>query len=199
MAAVPSIRTISQLEELVCQRLKLQFEEVRSDAELDDLVNRYVRRGEAVFCTLLDDLDAETYATLIRLKNVERRDSVQYVAVIDCRGSKESRRFFSRWHEIAHLLTMTRQLDLYHRSTDKPPLERLMDHIAGEVGFFDPIFGPALSSHVARGRPLTFAAVDAIREEFCPHASFQSTLIACVKRAPSPILYIEAGLGLKRD
>jgi hypothetical protein len=192
------VRTIGELEELVRQRLNLTFEEVWTDEELTAVVKRYAAGGEPVFLTIPDDLDADTYAVLLKLRTVTPRGEEQYVAVIDCRGAKGPRRFFSRWHEIAHLLTMTRQLELpYHRSTDKPPEERLMDHIAGEVGFYDPLFRPALLAHTPHGQTLTFAAVESVRSVFCPEASFQSTLIASAQRLPSPIVYLEAGMGLK--
>jgi hypothetical protein len=69
-----------------------------------------------------------------------------------------------------------------------------MDEIAGVIGFYDPIFRPVLLQH----RELTFEAVDTIRNQFCPDASFQSTLIACATRVMTPVIYIEAGMGYKR-
>ena len=81
----------------------------------------------------------------------------------------------------------------FYRST-KDPIERLMDEIAGAIGFYDPIFRPALLEH----SPLTFEAVETIRNRFCPNASFQSTLIACVTRIPSPAIYLEAGMSYKK-
>ena len=62
------------------------------------------------------------------------------------------RRFFTLWHEIAHLLTLTHKLEPpFHRSADVPcPLERLMDIIAGEIAFYDPIFVPQLVAEIQR-------------------------------------------------
>jgi hypothetical protein len=194
----PPVSTITELERLVCDRVQLHVEEFRSDAELHELVSRYTHLGEPIFQDLLDDFDEGTFATLLRRKAVTESAADLYVAVVDCRGSKASRRFFSRWHEIAHLLTIRRQLELpYHRSTSKPPLERLMDHIAGEIGFFPPLFRPAVERSVSSREPLTFATVDSVRRDFCPTASFHSTLIACVRNAKIPLVHVEAGMGLK--
>jgi hypothetical protein len=66
-----------------------------------------------------------------------------------------------------------------------------MDEITGEIGFYDPIFRPALLDY----RELTFDTVERIRTQLCPHASFQATLIACTARLPWPAIYLEAGLG----
>ena len=61
------------------------------------------------------------------------------MAVIDCRGGKLARRFFTRWHEIAHRLTTHAD-----RGDEEPayrsehdPIERMMDEIAGHVGFYE--------------------------------------------------------------
>jgi hypothetical protein len=198
LAEAPPVSSIAQLEHLVCDRLQLRFEEFRSDAELAEIVERYTRLGDPVFRKLLDDFDEQTFATLLHRTAASETAADRYVAVVDCRGPKASKRYFSRWHEIAHLLTMRRQLELpYHRSTKKPPLERLMDHIAGEVGFFSPLFRSALEQFVGARSHLTFGVVDDVRQEFCPAASFHSTLIACVRHARSPIIHLEVGMGLK--
>jgi len=67
--------------------------------------------------------------------------------------------------------------------------------IHGEIGFYDPIFRPALIDY----RKLTFDTVERIRIQFCPHASLQATLIACATRVPWPAIYLEAGMGYKKD
>jgi hypothetical protein len=46
---------------------------------------------------------------------------------------------------------------------------------------------------------LTFDAVESVRGRFCPDASFQATLNACVSHAPKPIVLVEAGLGFKQS
>jgi hypothetical protein len=74
-----------------------------------------------------------------------------------------------------------------------------MDKIASEVGFYDPIFRPALLKHAGGNRPLAFGIVEAIRNRYCPIASFQATLIACVHRIDVPVIYVEAGMGYKND
>src|SRR5581483_6581709 len=110
-------------------------------------------------------------------------------------------RFFTRWHEIAHLLTLQGQLELpLHRSRkDESPTERLMDVLAAEVGFYDPIFRPILQRETKKDETLTFETVERIRTAFATDASFHATLNACVKRLDSPMLVVEVGLGLKKD
>ncbi|MCZ6654733.1 MAG: hypothetical protein O7D91_17115 [Planctomycetota bacterium] len=195
-----SVTTIADLERLVCQKLRLVFEEIWTDADLDQIVRKYVPLGEAVFATLKNEFDEETFATLVQRRNASQKAPDLYVAIIDCRGPKASRRFFTRWHEIAHLLTLTRQLQFhFHRSkNDRCPIEKLMDVIAGEVGFYDPIFAPALKTEARTRKRLSFDGVEAIRSRFCSHASLQATLFAAVGRFPTPVIYVEVGLGYKK-
>jgi len=192
------LSSIQELERIVCQKLKLVFEMVWNDDDLTQIIRKYLNLGEPIFGTLKADLDDKTFATLIERRKVNASSPDRYVAVVDCRGVKAARRFFTRWHEIAHLLTLHGQLELpLHRST-KSPTERLMDAIAGEIGFFDPLFNPILVEEMRKEGRLSLTVVESVRERFCPEASFQATLNACVKRCGSPVVVLEVGLGLKK-
>jgi hypothetical protein len=192
--------TIDAIQRIVCSKLGLVFEEFRSAAELEEIVEKYTALDDGAFATLRADFsNPAIYATLMRRANPDPRAHDQYVAVIDCRGMTESRRAFSKWHEIAHLLTLKRQLQFpYHRSTStRDPIERLMDAIAGEIGFYRPLFEPLLRREIKRANGLTFGSVEEIRQQFCPNASFHSTLIACANLHRQPTICLEAGICLK--
>tara|TARA_R110002072_G_scaffold302996_1_gene490924 strand:+ start:38408 stop:39406 length:999 start_codon:yes stop_codon:yes gene_type:complete len=180
------VTSVDELEAIVANRLNLVFEEIHDDGDLANLKRKYVQRGEHVFAHIVEnDLTPDTFGTMVRLKDGT------HVAVIDCRGDKAARRFFTRWHEIAHLLVEPDCERQVFRSTDEP-LERLMDQIAGHVGFYDSIFSPLFNTHISQGGRLTFDIVEAVRQQFCPYASFQSTLYACHRRMTTPLLYVEA-------
>jgi hypothetical protein len=183
------VDSIDELESLVAFKLNLVIEEIHDEADLQELKRRYVQMGEPIFAHIVEnDLTPDTFGTMVRLKNKT------HVAVIDCRGDKAARRFFTRWHEIAHLLVEPDCEQQVFRSSDEP-LERLMDQIAGHVGFYHSIFTPLFESHTSQQPHLTFEIVETIRQAFCPYASFQSTLFACHRRLPNPLLYIEARMG----
>lgn len=193
------IRSVKELERLVCRRLKLEFQEFRHQGDLDAIVRRNVAAGEIVFASLPALFDDETFATLIRRRQQRPDASAEYVAVIDCRDGKASRRWFSRWHEIAHLLTLDGPTEAQpvHRSTSEhSAVERLMDQIAADIGFFDPLFAPVFAAQVLAPGRLDFAAIDLVRRRYDPEASFQATTIACLKRWPKPAAYLEAGLAM---
>lgn len=192
------VETIAKLETVVAANLNLVFEEFFSDEELSDAIRKYTSDGEAAFAALGFLFDDGTFGTMMERRNVAHDAPDRFVAFIDCRGDKAARRFFTRWHEIAHLLVLEKELtEPVHRSTDAP-LERLMDEIAGHVGFFDQLFQPLLAK-LHTDTHLSFEVIEAIREAFCPEASFQSTMFACHRRVATPLVYLEAAMGFKKD
>ena len=195
------VLNIQQLEAVAARRLQMVFEEVESDDELNAVIRKYVKLGEGVFAYLKHDLDGETFGATYRRSKAEADAPDWLVAIIDCRGDKGARRFFTRWHEVAHFLVEAegKEVETPVRRASDSPLERLMDEIAANVGFYEPIFGPAFDREMA-GRPrFTFKVVEAVRREHFADASFQSTLFACHRRLTTPMVYVEAALAYKAD
>jgi hypothetical protein len=200
-----AIQTIWDFEILVCRHLNLVIHEIWSDEELQAFSFRYAKdEGDPSFGALGMQLEAhDTYGVLYQRNVLNEAGEFRYVAFVDCRGDKKLKRFFTRWHEIAHCLTTFEQLEFPFRRTnaadiEKDPIEKLMDMIAGDLGFLETLFRPVLRGELVNNR-LTFDAVESVRGRFCPDASFQATLNACVAQAPTPIILIEAGLGLKQS
>ena len=193
---------LKEVEDIVCQNLGLTLVEVWSDEDIDEVAYEYVKLGELVFASLSMQLTEGTFATVMRREHALAGAADRFVAIVDCRGPKALRRFFTRWHEIAHILTFVTQHQLAFRAfrstVPGDPVERLMDHIAGEVGFHDPIFQPALEAEIRSAGRLTFDAVERVRVAVCPDASFQATLIACTKRMPTPVIQLEAAKRYKK-
>jgi hypothetical protein len=205
VAEAGGVTGIDALEALVTRNLRMVFEEVRADDDWDRLKEVYARgKREFVFAGLRtkfeDDADP-TYGALVRRRHAGAGDPDRYVAVIDCRGSKLARRFFTRWHEVAHRLTTHAdggETEPGFRG-EHDPIERLMDEIAAHIGFYDPIFAPAFLQASGGSRLLTFGTVEGVIERAFPAASFQATLFACARRLPTPVLYLEAALAHKKD
>lgn len=196
-----ALTRVEQLERIVCENLHLVIEEIWSDGDLERLIRKYVALGEIGFAHLAEELDEGTFGALYERFRVNGRARDRYVAFVDCRTSaKAARRIFTRWHEIAHALTLYQQLQLpLNRSRVKgSPMERMMDLIAGEFNFYGPLFEPVLAAELERTGHLTFAGVERIRDEFYTEASFQSTLNACVRGALSPAAVVEASLEYKK-
>jgi len=203
VAETGGVTDIEALELLVTNKLQMVFEEVRSDDDWERLTEVYARgKKEFVFAgmrTKFDDADNLTYGALVQRRHVEDDAPDRFVAVIDCRGSKLARRFFTRWHEIAHRLTThADMLEPVYRS-EHDPIERLMDEIAGHVGFYEPLFDPVFRSACNGKQHLTFGMVESIITNAFPTASFQATLFACTRRVTTPVVYLEATLAHKKE
>jgi hypothetical protein len=198
-----ALGTIWDLERLICDQLNLVIHEIHNDAELHQFVQHYAgEKREVVIACLPNEFAGDCCGILFELRNECRNGERCYVAFVDCRSGKGARRFFTRWHEIAHRLTFYDQHEMVFRRTTIPeiqrdPIERLMDMIAAELGFFEPLFGPVLRKIVGGG-DLTFEAIEMIRSQFCPDASLEATSNACVNSMSRPILILEASLAHKK-
>lgn len=190
------VRSVTDLEALVTRKLQIVFEEIREDGDFDRIKQVYaVGKRDFVFATMRDrfnDGGNPTYGALVRRKNADADAADRYVAVIDCRGEKRARRFFTRWHEIAHRLTTDADPDEPVYRSEHDPIEQLMDRIASHVGFYEPFLAPAFDRALEQSGSLCFDAVESIRLGVFPDASFQSTLYTCHRRYDRPAVYLEA-------
>ena len=187
--------TLSDLMRAVAAKLDTLFIEIRDDARVADVRTDYLARGELVFATLAEQLGPDVYAITFKLTKPREGDR-QFVSIIDCRSAKAARVYFSKWHELAHLLTLTPQARLRFCRThaepeQKDPEEALMDVIAGEVGFCPQMVRPHATGEIS------FEGIAALRERLCPEASQQASLIGLVKGWPAPCVLVEARPALK--
>jgi len=204
LKGVKDLRSITDIERVICDKLNLVIHEIWNDEELERFSRQYVAEGDAKLAALDMELEREDSFGVIYERNVlNESGELQYVAFVDCRGKKEQRRFFTRWHEIAHRLTAYQQFEMpFFRvisdDVEKEPLEQLMDKIAGEVGFWDPMFRPLLNRELGKA-PLTFEVVENIRTQFCFDASFRATLNACAGRSSKPVVILDIELAYKNN
>ena len=187
--------TLSELMSATAARLDTLFVEVHDDADLAGVRAGYLTRGELVFATLAEQLGPQVYAITFKLTRPREADR-RFVSVIDCRDAKAARSYFSKWHELAHLLTLTSQARLkfcrtHSEAEEKDPEEALMDVIAGEVGFCPELVRPHATGEIS------FERIADLRERLCPDASQQASLIGLVKSWPAPCVLVEARPGLR--
>jgi hypothetical protein len=189
--------TLDKLLIAVAAALGTTFVEIHSDNDLIELQKRYLDRHEKAFATLKEDLSGDVLAITYKLLNPKKWQR-PYVSVIDCRGDRKSRAYYSKWHELAHLLTLTDQMRLSFARTHaqvgqpKDPEEAFMEVIAGRFGFWQELLAPHAQGEIS------FEAIDALRTEHCPEASSQASLIGIANAWPSPCILVYAGLGLKK-
>jgi hypothetical protein len=173
------------------------FEEIHSSDDLRRLRLKYLNKGEHAFANLESELRGpKDYAITIRRMHKETWEPL-FVSVIDSRGEKVFRSYFSKWHELAHLLTLTPQMRLVFRRTHstsgvRDPEERLMDVIASELGFFRDFLPDEVSGDIS------FDVIEKIRQEYCPSASRQAATIGIVKALPQPCILMQAEMALRK-
>lgn len=193
-----SCKTLNDLLLAVANDVGTVFREIHADADLERIRDEYVSKGELIFANLANDLSrSDDYAITIKV-HPQQPWEPRFVSIIDCRDDKRFRTYFTKWHELAHLLTLTPQMRLvfrrsHSRENSNDPEEKLMDVIASSVGFL-----PAFLPESVRGE-LSFAGITEIKKEFCPNASAQAAMIGIVKAFPGPCILVEAELALKKQ
>lgn len=188
---------LSDLLRVVAIKVDTLIIEIHGDDDLRSTRDKYVGAGELGFADIENEFaDPNTYGITYRLKNPNAGER-KFVSVIDCRGDKGWRSYFTKWHELAHLLTLTPQQRLKFYRThlpadEKDPEESVMDAIAGNIGFFEDI----VRKH-AKGS-MSFDAFADLRARLCPEASAQASLLGFFQAWPAPALLVEARWGVKK-
>jgi hypothetical protein len=191
---------LQQLLEHAATSLGLEIVEIHADSDLSALLKRIPPSRDPALARVALELDDVTHAVVLRRQNPEPWER-RFLAVINCRGRHGQRRYFSKWHELVHLLLEGKQLRLAFRTTKaerKHPEEILVDKIAGELAFFPALFEPVLHDETQEDGRLTFAAIERVRDRIAPDASWQATALAAVRRARLPVGLIRARMGLKK-
>jgi hypothetical protein len=199
------VTTIEELRMLVADRLSVKIEFLKNDDDVERIANTY---GHVMphFRRILraEFLKSDTEGLLVDNPH-PGRGGRDYLAIIDARGNRLARAYFTAWHELAHLLVYPRQqlvLDGFRRAPTKEakakdPVESAVDHIAGLLAFWEPFFAPAL--HQAANGTLTFQAIEAATEIVAPGASLYAATIASIRVWDGPAAFITADVAAKQD
>jgi hypothetical protein len=196
MGGVTDCGTLSQMLDWIANKVGTSFEIISSDEDLERIKQKYLAQREKAFVRLEDEFSDEVFGVTFKLLHCESWEP-QYVSIIDCRGEKAARGYFTKWHEIAHLLTQTEQMRLVFRRTHSSanggdPEERLMDVIAGRFGFYPPFVHSFIKEEIS------FEAIEDLRIQLCPEASQQSSLINFAKCWNAPCILLRAEMGLRK-
>lgn len=198
------VQSLDALLPIVAARLSVCIEYIRADAD----VERIARVRAAYATQLATVLDCEfvrgtSEGLLIEHENPKPGDR-RYLVIVDARGERAARAYFTAWHEISHVLTTPPQLEfkLFRRTPNadelqKDPVESAVDHVAGAIAFYEPIFGPALEAAVERESWVNFAAVERARDAVAPGASTYAATMAAVRLRPEALCFVRAEPRLK--
>lgn len=198
------IDSLDVLLQVVASRLSVCIEYIRTDSDLD----RIARDRAAYSLTLRETLQCEfvrgnSEGNLIEHREPQPGDR-RYLAIVDARGDRAVRAYFTAWHEMSHVLTTPSQLEfkLYRRTPAaeeiwKDPVESAIDHIAGTIAFYEPIFRPALAQAVLSTGRITIEAIERARDAVTPSASLYSAILAALRIWPEPLCFVRAEPRLK--
>lgn len=188
--------SLSDFLRWVAGKLETSFEEIHSDSDLLKIKAKYLKQGEKIFATLDQEFSDGVLGITYRRSNRASWEP-QFVSIIDCRGSNASKAYYTKWHEVAHLLILTDQSRLCFMRTmhlpDKDPEEVVVDLIAGKFGFYNPFIKPLINGDIS------FEQIEALRQSLCPEASNLSSLIGFVKAWPEPCFLALCKEGLKKE
>jgi hypothetical protein len=195
--------TLADLLALAAACLNVEVVEIHNDADLQELLRQIPPEREPVMARLQAELDDNTDGVMIRRQHHEPWEK-PFLAVIHCRGWHAFRRFFSKWHEVVHLLIEGPRLSVAFRQTRvqelrQEPEEVLVDRVAAALAFYPDIFEPVFLEELGRCGRLTFEVIDETRERVAPEASHQATVLACLRHCPEPVYFIRCKMGYKRD
>lgn len=192
----PGCNTLSELLEWVAGRLNTSFEEIHCNDDLENIKSKYISLGEKVFAGLETWLSSDVFGITIKKTNADPWER-QYVSIIDCRGDKRRKAYYTKWHELGHLLILTDQMRLTFQRTlhfsEKDPEEVIVDLIAGKFGFYSPLIKPHFRNE------LSFDEINYLKEFLCPDASYQSSLIGFVSAWSKPCLLLMCRSALKKS
>ena len=190
--------TMGELLDLVAVSLDVEFVELASDEDLTNLLDRIPLSVEPALAAIIPEFDAETDAVTIRRQNPQPWER-RYLAVINCQDWHYHRRYFTKWHELAHRLVDGEQLKFACRpssATQKDPGEVLVDKISGLLAFYPDIVAPVAKKHL-NDSGLSFQAADALRYSVADEASRQAAALALLPYVGRPAWYLRCGMQFK--
>lgn len=192
----PDCDTLSDLLGFVSSKVKTRFEIITTDEELEEIKQKYISKREKAFVSLKEELAGDVFGITFKRLNKEYWES-DFISVIDARGSeKASRAYFTKWHEIAHLLVLTDQMRTTYKRTHevnkRNPEELLMDIIAGKFGFYAPL----VKKHIKGD--ISVEAIENLRQKLCPESSQEAAFRNLIECWTSSCIFLQARTMLKK-
>ncbi len=198
------IDSLDSLRFIVANKFRVKLEFIRDEEDLDQIAAEYGDFHPLLGARLKCEFRDSTTEGITLERHAWDPRFFRYLAVVDARGERAARAYFSAWHELAHLLIHPEQLPFpgFRRTPSeserlKDPLESVVDHVAGRIAFYPPYFGPALRDALEAHGGLTFSALEAARDKAAPTASLLATAMGSLQLVRQPALLVSAGMALK--
>jgi hypothetical protein len=198
------IDSLDTLRRIVADKFRVKLEFIRDDVDVETITCEYPDFHPRLRQRLMHEFLHGTTEGITLERDAWDPRRFQYLAVVDARGTRAPRAYFTGWHEITHLLVHPTQLRFpgFRRTPvlaerEKDPLESVVDHVTGKVAFYPPFFRPAVERALAEHGGCTFAALDAAREAAVPDASLFATAMGSLPYINAPTVFVAAEMRLK--
>lgn len=188
------VENLEMLQQLVAQTFRVRLEYIREDADIRRIAEKYPdfhpHLGRRLHVEFVDGVTEGI--TLER----DEWDPIRFrfLAVVDARGERAPRAYFTGWHEITHLILHPEQLPFpnfrrspAHAEIRKDPLESVVDHVAGRLAFHKQFFAPVLRREITADRRLTFRSIEAAAADATPGASLFAAALASLDHVTYPV------------
>ncbi len=173
----------------VASNLNIKFEEIHSIEDVIRIKNIYLNEQHELWAGQLElelnqpDVDALLFK--------QQNKPEHYVAVLNLQNTN-SRAYWNKSHETSHRLIEPPQKELFHRhrTNQKNRIEHIVDTVASEIAFYEPIFKPIVESYSSSY--LSWNIVKEIQKSFAPTSSLMSVTKAIIKYWPIPVFLLSA-------
>ena len=159
--------TLSELADRFATSLDLSITEVHTEEEIDTVLEGVAQVQKAAIGDLKTEFRGDTDAIIVR-RLAPKSWQREYWAIINCQGWHGYRRYWTKWHEIVHLLLIGQPLAFAFRRTNRnqfEPEEVLVDRVAASLAFFPDMFEPVVREECSREDRFTFDVIDRVRDQ----------------------------------
>lgn len=199
------ITTLALLRRALASKFRVQIETIESDEDIERIAAEYADFSQHMRRRLREEFLTGTTEGITLLRENFDPLRARFLVIADARGEQGARTYFTIWHELSHLLVHPSQLPIpgFRRTPSPPeiskdPIEQVVDHVAGHVAFFEPLFRPAAIASIATHGGLSFAAIDHARSQAdIPTASIYASAIQMVEYTSTPCALVTVARILK--
>lgn len=204
------VKDLEQLRRVICDAYEIELVRLEKDEDLATVAERHSHVRDGFEQEVANDLEGQDQLGAVYGNKAYPDRGRRWLAAVDARGQKEHSAEFTRWHEIAHVLTgffndddgaeeeTDTVVEANKPEEDERPLgELIVDRVASMLLYWQPFWEPDFAEQLQEHKGLTFELIEHIRQSYASNVSFYSCAIQCVQNFHLPCLLVRVDMGLK--